>query len=53
MLCVFTGVDADEDEDTGEVDYTGEDPVVWFLEHYPMIMNRQPSFFNGRGFPLQ
>ncbi len=35
-----SGVDVDEDEDTGEIDYTGEDPIVWFLEHYPLIKNR-------------
>jgi len=38
-----SGVDADEDEDTGEIDYTGEDPVVWFLEHYPQIMRSDPK----------
>jgi hypothetical protein len=38
-----SGVDVDEDEDTGEIDYTGEDPIVWFLEHYPIIKNRYPT----------
>ncbi|ELR19391.1 Fbox domain containing protein [Acanthamoeba castellanii str. Neff] len=38
-----SGVDVDEDEDTGEIDYTGEDPIVWFLEHYPLIKNRDVS----------
>jgi hypothetical protein len=38
-----SGVDVDEDEDTGELDYTGEDPIVWFLEHYPLIKNRDVS----------